>query len=132
MEKDGLEDLIKTTLGEIEKVLGSNTAIGEPITVGESTIIPLISVGFGFGGGGGTGKGDTKQKGEGHGEGIAGGGGAGGGIKPIAVIIVDKDGARIEPIKSGMASAIEQLGKTLPEKITKFAEKKDEPKKKEG
>ena len=52
MEKDSLEDLIKTTLGEIEKVLGSNTAVGEPIKAGESTIIPLISAGFGFGGGG--------------------------------------------------------------------------------
>jgi uncharacterized spore protein YtfJ len=129
MEKDSVEDLIKTTLGEIEKVLGSHTAVGEPIKVGDTTIVPLISAGFGFGGGGGTGKGDTKQKHEGHGEGIAGGGGAGGGIKPIAVIIVDKNGARIEPIKSGMASAIEKISKTIPEKITKFTEKQDDTQK---
>ena len=127
MEKDSVEDLIKTTLGEIEKVLGSNTAVGEPIKVGETTIIPLISVGFGLGGGGGTGRGEAKQKREGLGEGIAGGGGAGGGVKPIAVIIVDKDGARVEPIKSGMASAIEKISKTIPEKITKFTEKQDKP-----
>lgn len=127
MEKDSVEDLIKTTLGEIEKVLGSNTAVGEPIKVGETTIIPLISVGFGLGGGGGTGRGEAKQKREGLGEGIAGGGGAGGGVKPIAVIIVDKDGARVEPIKSGMASAIEKISKTIPEKITKFTEKQGDP-----
>ena len=123
MEREGLESLIKTTLGEIEKVLGSKTVVGEPIIVGESTLIPLLSVGFGFGGAGGTGKGEGAQKGEGAGEGLGGGGGAGGGVKPIAVIIANKDGARIEPVKGGMASAIEKIGERVPEVMTKFAEK---------
>ncbi len=131
MEKNSLEDLIKTTLGEIEKVLGSNTAVGEPITVGKSTIIPLISVGFGFGGGGGTGKANTKQKDQG-GEGIAGGGGVGGGVKPIAIIIVDKDGARVEPIKSGMVSAIEKISKSVPEKMTSRKDRQEDPQKGKG
>ena len=125
MEREDIERLVTSTLGEIEKVLGSKTVVGEPITVGDSTLIPLISVGFGFGGGAGTGKGETKQKGEGTG----GGGGAGGGVKPIAVIIVDKNGARIEPIKSGMASALEKIGETVPEMMAKFAEKWGERKK---
>ena len=125
MEREDIERLVTSTLGEIEKVLGSKTVVGEPITVGESTLIPLLSVSFGFGGGAGTGKGETKQKGEGSG----GGGGAGGGVKPIAVIIVDKDGARIEPIKGGMASALEKIGETVPEMMAKFAEKWGERKK---
>jgi uncharacterized spore protein YtfJ len=134
MEKDTVESLVKTTLGEIEKVLGSKTVVGEPLNVGESTIIPLISVGFGFGGGGGTGKGEGKQKGEGMGEGLGGGGGAGGGARPVAVIIVDKDGARIEPIKGGMATALEKIGETVPEMMVRFADKWGERKKdkKEG
>ena len=57
---------------------------------------------------------DTEKKEIGIVEGIAGGGGAGGGVKPIAVIIVDKDGARVEPIKSGMASA----KKAIPTSVT--------------
>jgi uncharacterized spore protein YtfJ len=125
MEREDIERLVTSTLGEIEKVLGSKTVVGEPITVGDSTMIPLISVGFGFGGGAGTGKGESKQKGEGTG----GGGGAGGGVKPIAVIIVDKNGARIEPIKGGMASALEKIGETVPEMMAKFAEKWGERKK---
>ncbi|GAJ04585.1 unnamed protein product [marine sediment metagenome] len=131
MEKDDVESLVKTTLGEIEKVLGSKTVVGEPIIVGDSTIIPLISVGFGFGGGAGTGKGEAKEKGEGAGSAGAGGGGA----KPIAVIIVDKDGARIEPIKGGMATALEKIGETMPEMMVKFAEKwgdRKKDQKKEG
>lgn len=125
MDREDIERLVTSTLGEIEKVLGSKTVVGEPITVGDSTLIPLISVGFGFGLGAGSGSGETKQKGEGS----AGGGGAGGGVKPIAVIIVDKDGARIEPIKGGMASALEKIGETVPEMMTKFAEKWGERKK---
>jgi uncharacterized spore protein YtfJ len=125
MEREDIERLVTSTLGEIEKVLGSKTVVGEPITVGDSTLIPLISVGFGFGGGAGTVKGESKQKGEGTG----GGGGAGGGVKPIAVIIVDKNGARIEPIKGGMASALEKIGETVPEMMAKFAEKWGERKK---
>jgi uncharacterized spore protein YtfJ len=125
MDREDIERLVTSTLGEIEKVLGSKTVVGEPITVGDSTLIPLISVGFGFGLGGGSGMVEMKQKGES----AAGGGGAGGGVKPIAVIIVDKDGARIEPIKGGMASALEKIGETVPEMMTKFAEKWGERKK---
>ena len=127
MERDDVEKLVKTTLGEIEKVLGSKTVVGDPITVGDSTIIPLLSIGFGFGGAGGTGLGDKKE----GTEGIAGGGGAGGGVKPIAIIIIDKDGARIESIKGGMASALEKIGESVPKMMEKFADKWGE-RKKEG
>lgn len=130
MERDDVEKLVKTTLGEIEKVLGSRTVVGDPITVGDSTIIPLLSIGFGFGGAGGAGLGENK-KGEGGGEGVAGGGGAGGGIKPIAIIIIDKDGARIESIKGGMASALEKIGESVPRVMEKFADRWGE-RKKEG
>lgn len=128
MEKDDVEKLVKTTLGEMEKVLGSKTVVGEPITIGDSTIIPLLSIGFGFGGGGGAGLGDSKKEG---GEAFGGAGGAGGGVKPIAVIIIDKDGARIESIKGGMAAALEKIGEQVPKVMEKFADKWGE-RKKEG
>ena len=123
-----VEDLVKTTLGEIEKVLSTKTVVGEPIIVEGTTLIPLISVGFGFGAGGGEGKGEAKQKGEGTG----GGTGGGAGVKPIAIIIIDKEGVRIESIKGGMTSAIEKIGETIPQMIEKFIEKWEERRKKEG
>jgi uncharacterized spore protein YtfJ len=61
MDRQDVESLVQTTLGQIEKVLGSKTVIGDPIKVGETTIIPLLSVGFGFGGVGGSGAGDSKK-----------------------------------------------------------------------
>jgi uncharacterized spore protein YtfJ len=121
---EDVERLVKTTLGEIEKVLGSKTVVGEPITVEGTTIIPLISLGFGFGAGGGGGKADV-QKGEGSG----GGTGGGGGVRPVAMVIIDKDGARIEPIKGGMAAAVEKLGDRVPSIVEKYMEKWMEQKK---
>ena len=124
---DVVENLVKTTLGEIEKVLSTRTVVGEPITIQDVTLIPLISVGFGFGAGGGEGRGEAKQKGEGS------GGGAGGGawVRPKAVIIIDKEGVRIEPIMGSISYAIEKVGERIPQMVEKCIEKWEE-RKKEG
>jgi sporulation protein YtfJ len=124
---DDIEKLVKTTLGEIEKVLDSKTVVGEPIVIEGTTLIPLMSVGFGFAAGGGSGKGETKEKTE------AGGSGSGGGVgvRPIAIIVIDKDGVRIEPIKGGMSAAIEKLSETIPDIAAKITEKWGD-RKKEG
>ena len=52
------------------------------------------------------------------------GGGTGGGawVKPIAVVIVDKEGVRIEPIRGGLATAIERIGETIPRVMEKCME----------
>lgn len=119
-------NLTKTTLEEMEKVLTSRTVVGEPITIEGRTLVPLISIGFGFGAGGGSAKGEAKQKGEG------GGGGTGGGawVRPVAVIIIDEDGVRVEPIRRGLSTMIEKIGETVPKVIDRIVEKREE--KKEG
>jgi len=104
-----VEPLLKTTLGEIEKMLATKTVVGEPIEVAGNTLIPLVAVGFGFGGGGGEGE-DPKKAGA---KGSGGGTGGGGGIRPVALIIADKDGnVRVEPIRAA-ASAVEKLGEAV-------------------
>ena len=114
---ENFENLLKASLAEIEKVLTTKTVVGEPITVEGSTIIPLISIGFGFGGGGGTGK--SKAADEGSGNGLGGGGGA----RPVAVIIVGKDGSvRVEPVKGS------PIVKGLGDLIRKAMEKRTESK----
>lgn len=102
-----VETLFNTTITEIERMLNTKTVVGEPITVEGNTLIPLVSVGFGFGAGGGEG---TDQS---RGAGTGGGTGGGGGIKPVALIIINKDGVRVEPIKGGTASALEKLAETV-------------------
>ena len=124
---DSVESLVKTTLDEIEKALSAKTVVGEPITIGEATLIPVISVGLAFGAGGGQGKSESKRTGEGAGSAVGGGAWA----KPRAVIIVDKDGVRIEPIAGRMSFALEKLGETIP-RIMETVVQKIEDRKKEG
>ena len=94
-----VEELVKTTLGEIERILSTKTVVGEPMTVGGNTIIPLVSIGFAFGGGGGSG----GQKDSGSGA------GGGGGVRPVGVIVVSDDGVKVEPIRGRMAGVVEAV-----------------------
>ena len=96
-----VESLLKTTLAEVERILSSRTVVGDPITLEGNTIIPLVSIGFGFGAGGGSGK-DQKLSSV---EGTGAGAGGGGGVKPVAVVIIGKDGVRVEPVRWGAAVA---------------------------
>lgn len=104
---EDIDKLFDKAVTEIERMLNTKTVVGEPITVEGNTLIPLVNVGFGFGVGGG--QGTDPQKGQGHG----GGTGGGGGVKPVALIIINKDGVRVEPIKSGTASVLEKVAETI-------------------
>lgn len=109
-----IEKLFDKAVGEIERMLNTKTVVGEPMNIEGNTLIPLINVGFGFGVG--SGEGSEPRKGSGHG----GGTGGGGGVKPVALVVVNKDGVRVEPIKSGTASVLEKVaesvGKSMSEK----------------
>ena len=113
-----LENLVRTALGEIEKVFTTRTVVGDAITIDGVTLIPLISVGFGFGAGSGEGKGEKKQQGEGS------GGGTGGGawVRPVGVVVVNNGQVTVEPIRGGLSHAIEKIGQTIPETIEKSME----------
>jgi uncharacterized spore protein YtfJ len=117
-----VDSFMRTAVGEIQKVLSAKTVAGEPIAVEGATLIPLVSLGCWFGAGGGSGKAEAKQKGEG----IGGGGGGAAGVKPVAVVIIDKEGVRIEPIKGALATALEKIGETIPQMMQKRAEAKKE------
>jgi uncharacterized spore protein YtfJ len=122
-----VENLVKTTLGEVEKALSTKTVVGEPITIGEATLIPVISVGFAFGAGGGEGKSESKRTGEGTGSGVGGGAWA----MPRAVIVVDMYGVRLVPITGRMSFAMEKLGEAVP-RMLETVMQKIEDRKKEG
>lgn len=109
-----IENLFGKAIGEIERVLNTKTVVGEPITVEGNTLIPLISVGFGFGVGAGEGS-DPKK-----GSSAGGGTGGGGGVKPVALVIINKDGVRVESVKGVAASLMDKIadvaGKFAPAK----------------
>jgi uncharacterized spore protein YtfJ len=98
-----VDTLLKQSVGELEKLLKAQNVIGEPSTHGNVTVIPLVSFGFGFGAGGGT----CKEA-----EGGVGTGG-GGGIRPVAVIVIDEEGTRIQSIRGANATVLETLGEVV-------------------
>ena len=98
-----MENLFVKAIAEIERILSTKTVVGEPIQVEGHTLIPVVSIGFGFGVG--AGEGTDPKKGPGSG----GGTGGGGGVKPVAVIIVGKDGVRVESLKGGVTSLVEKV-----------------------
>lgn len=106
---DEVKGLLQTTLEELEKILSARSVVGEPIAIDGNTLIPLSSIGFGFGAGGGSGAAPKANSAEGAGAGTGGGGG----VKPVAIVIVNKDGVRVESIKGGAASVLEQVGSAL-------------------
>lgn len=115
-----VENLFDKAVGEIERMLNTKTVVGEPIVIEGNTLIPLVNVGFGFGAGGGEGK--EPEKGSGQG----GGTGGGGGVKPVALVIVNDSGVRVEPIKSGTASAFEKVAETIGKAAASRGEKSDD------
>lgn len=102
--------LIRGTIEELERMLDAKQVVSDPLTFGNATIVPLVSMGFGFGAGAGGGTG-TSAKGE-AGEGGGGGGAGGGGVKPIAVLVIQDGVVRLEPIPEP-PSGLDKLGGAL-------------------
>lgn len=115
------ERLFKMCLDEVDKVLTTSHVVGEPMTVEGNTVIPLISIAFGFGGGGGFGA-PAKGKEAGTGAGT----GAGGGVRPVGVIIANKDGIRVEGLRGTAVSVAEKLADVAARAVERRVSKKGE------
>lgn len=109
-----LTDILKTITEEMQKALSARTAVGDPVTAEGRTIIPLMSVGMGFGAGYKSGKEESP-----------GGGGGGLGMKPVAVIIIDHDGVRVEPLKEAHHTLAEHVAEAVPKLLEGLAHKKE-------
>jgi len=122
MATEDIEGLVKSTLGEVERILSTKTVVGEPITVEGNILLPIVSIGFAFVGGGMAGRG-MKERGEGGGSGVAGGGG----VRPMAVVIISKDGTvRVEPTHGTIVPVTERVLDLVGKVIDKRFGKKEE------
>ena len=79
-----IADTIRQALSEVRSMADSQTIVGDPIVVGETTLIPVSKVSIGVGLGGGTYGKDTHNN--------AGAGGTGLTVSPVAFIVISKDG----------------------------------------
>ncbi|MDD1748350.1 MAG: sporulation protein YtfJ [Methanothrix sp.] len=110
-----LTEILKTITGEMQKTLSARTAVGDPVTAEGKTVIPLMSVGMGFGAGSGSGKEDSP----------GGGGGGALGMKPVAVIIIDEQGVRVERLKETQHTLIEHVAEAMPKLLEGISRKKE-------
>jgi uncharacterized spore protein YtfJ len=116
------ETLLKQSVDELDKLLKAQNVVGEPTTHGGVTVIPLVSFGFGFGAGGG-----AKKEAE-----SGAGTGGGGGIRPVAVVVIDEEGTRIQSIRGASATMLETLGETVGKVVERARKPQSEAEKAEG
>ena len=110
-------EILQGVVGELKDMAQSNTIVGEPVTVGDRTVIPIVRISVGFGAGGGQGESDKA------GTGFGGGGGGGARIEPAAFIIMDKDGVSLLPAKKGSWEGIIDAIPEVARKISKLRAK---------
>ena len=110
-----LSEILKTITEEMQKALSAKNTVGDPVTVEGKTVIPLMSVGMGFGAGSSSEKADKP----------GGGGGGALGMKPVAVIIIDQDGVRVERLKEAQHTLIEHVAEAVPKLLEGLTRKKE-------
>lgn len=120
------EAIIKTLMDEIKTITKTETILGEPITVGNNTIIPVCRIMVGFGAGGG--EGEMKEKRGGSG----GGGGGGVRIEPAAFVVIKGDEVTVTGARPGKLEGLFEAVPGIIEKIQKAKQAKKEEEKKEG
>jgi len=99
-DNNKVSEILKDIVGELKDMASSQTVIGEPITVGNKTVIPVVKISVGFGAGGA--QGEATEKGGGFG----GGGGGGARIEPSAFIIMDGEKVQMLTAKPGKLDAL--------------------------
>lgn len=110
-------EILKGVVGELKEISRSETIIGQPITVNDKTVIPIVKISVGFGAGGGQNENDKK------GTGFGGGGGGGARIEPAAFIIMDKDGISLLPATKGKWEGVIDAIPDIAKKISQLREK---------
>ena len=89
-----LVDSTGQALSQLAMTASADAVFGEAVVNGDTTVIPCSEVVIGMGMG--SGSGPIDEKGNPTGGGSGGGGGARG--RPVAAIVITREGVRVEPI----------------------------------
>ena len=106
-----ISENINNIFEKLESFLKTKTVVGEPMKIGDVTIVPFIDISFGLGTGGGSG---IEEKGN---QGSGGGAGSGGKISPTAILVIKGDQVELLPIKK--AGRLDKLIEMVPYIIEK-------------
>lgn len=109
-----IDELVKNVLSELQKIVKTETVVGEPIEVQDVVLVPVSRVSFGFGAAGG-----ASPKKESNGE------GTGGGllIEPIAFIVIRPDSVDLMTLKQ--EGGVGRVMDLIPQVVDKVKGMKD-------
>ena len=112
-------NMLENTIAKIREMVDVNSVIGEPITAGGVTIIPVSKVSVGFGGGGS----DYVSKNTNNLNNHPFGGGAGGGVKvtPVAFLIIKDGNVRMLPVAAPANTTADRLVEMIPDTLDKIS-----------
>lgn len=109
---------IQSMFDKLENFLRTETVVGNPISVGDVTLIPIIEITFGLGSGG-----SASKDGKGC-DGSGGGVGAGAKITPNAMMVIKGGEVSVLPLKN--RDSLEKVLEMVPDILNKFTAEKEE------
>ena len=111
-----LPNMLQDTIAKIREMVDVNNVIGEPIVVGDVTIVPVSKVSVGFGGGG-----SDYVKNVGSNEPF--GGGIGGGVKvtPICFLVVKDGNVRMMTVAAPANTTADRIVEMVPDTLDKIS-----------
>jgi uncharacterized spore protein YtfJ len=107
-------EVIDSLLSGMDTILSSKTVVGNPVVVGDTTIIPLVDVSFGLAAAGGNESRNYKKE--------SSGGGMGGKISPNAVLVIKDGTTRLLSVKN--QDSITKILDMVPEVIHRISKDK--------
>ena len=129
-KKHPINDIVETAVEKVRAMADVNTLMGQPIQVGDVTIIPVSKLTFGFAGGGSDFT--TKSQKPEQSNPFGGGTGASAKLEPVAFLIVKGDHVRLLPASPTPGTSVDRVIEMVPDvvdKVTGFIEKQQEKKK---
>ena len=112
-----LPNMLENTIAKIREMVNVNTVVGDPITAGDVTILPISKISIGLGGGGS----DFATKNPNAKENPFGGGvGAGVKVTPIAFLIVKDGSVRMLPVANPANTTADRLVEMVPDTLDKI------------
>lgn len=116
-QKSKINEMMGITMEKLREMGDVKTIIGDPITAGDTTIIPVSKVSYGFASGGSDLPAKQNPK-----DLFGGGAGAGVTVQPIAFLVINKEGnVRLMQISSS-DDKVSNIIRSVPELIDKISE----------
>ncbi len=115
MSDQNFNKTVESLFNSMDGFMSSKTVVGEPITVNDTIILPLVDVSFGVGAGAWSRENKDSAA-----------GGIGGKMSPGAVLVIRDDSVRMIPVHS--SDPVAKIIDMVPDIIRQFRKKTEEDK----